>query len=59
MYLAFTDLDKAFDKAPRTKVWKRLKDSGIDNKSIRIIQDLYKTTMNHVINQKDSELTSD
>lgn len=48
-YLAFIDLEKAFDTVPREKVWKGLKEKGIHQKTIEIIQDLYETNINFII----------
>lgn len=50
IYLAFIDLQKAFDTVPREKVWKGLQEKGINNKIIKVIQDLYKNNTNYIIN---------
>lgn len=50
IFLAFIDLQKAFDTVPRGKVWKGLREKGINNKIIKVIQDLYKNNTNYIIN---------
>lgn len=48
-YMAFIDLEKAFDKVPRTLVWEILENKGVDKKLNKVIQSLYKNTINLVI----------
>lgn len=49
IWLAFIDMEKAFDTVPRSKVWKGLKERGVHSKIIRIIQNIYKTNTSYVI----------
>lgn len=54
--MAFIDLEKAFDKVPRNKMWNILSKRGIDNKLIRIIRNMYVNNRNMVIsNNRISE----
>ena len=48
-FIAFVDLEKAFDSVPRQKVWLCLKNRNVDQKLINIAQSLYKCTKNQVI----------
>lgn len=49
VYLAFIDLEKAFDKVPREKLWNILRERGVDGKIRRIIQKIYDNNTNAVI----------
>lgn len=49
LYLAFIDLEKAFDTVPREKVWKGLEERKIHKKIIRKIKDIYETNINYII----------
>lgn len=51
VYLAYIDLEKAFDKVPRKKIWECLNERGISKKLIRITKCLYKDTKNKVISK--------
>uniref|UniRef100_A0A1Y1MCV0 Reverse transcriptase domain-containing protein n=1 Tax=Photinus pyralis TaxID=7054 RepID=A0A1Y1MCV0_PHOPY len=57
---AFIDLEKAFDKVPRKKVWKILYENGINGKLIRVVQSLYQNSKNRVIkgNLKSESFTT-
>ena len=48
-YIAFVDLEKAFDSVPRQRVWVSLKKRGVDQKLINVVLSLYKCTKNKVI----------
>ena len=50
-HFAFIDLEKAFDTVPRTKIWESLHTRRVSSKMIRIIQSLYKNTVNCVISK--------
>uniref|UniRef100_V5GWZ6 Retrovirus-related Pol polyprotein n=1 Tax=Anoplophora glabripennis TaxID=217634 RepID=V5GWZ6_ANOGL len=60
IFLAFIDLEKAFDKVPREKVWESLNKRGVNEKTIRIIQNIYKNNINFVIrnNMKSDAFTT-
>lgn len=47
---AFIDLEKAFDRTPRKRVWQNLSNRGVSPKVTRVIQSLYQKTRNYVIN---------
>lgn len=48
-YLAFLDLEKAFDRVPRSKIWESLKNRKTPAKLLAVIKSLYKETLNCVI----------
>ena len=37
----FVDLEKAYDKVPREEVWYCTRKSGLAEKYVRIVQDMY------------------
>ena len=37
----FVDLEKAYDKMPREEVWYCMRKSGLTEKCVRIVQDMY------------------
>ena len=48
-YIAFIDLEKAFDRVPRNKIWISLKDRGVNDKLLKNIQSVYRSNVNYVI----------
>ena len=47
----FVDLEKAYDKVPREEVWYCMRKSGLAEKYVRIVQDMYNdstTAVRHV-----------
>ena len=42
LYASFVDLSKAFDSVPRDKMWDMLRQLGIPEKLIRLVQELYR-----------------
>lgn len=50
-YIAFLDMEKAFDRVPRAKIWEILNKKKVDTKLIRVTKCLYKTTRNCVISK--------
>ena len=40
-FLAFVDLEKAYDRVPREKLWKCLREYGVDEELLRAVQSLY------------------
>lgn len=51
VYIAFLDMEKAFDKVPREKIWEILTKKKVEPKLIGVIKCLYKTTRNCVISK--------
>lgn len=42
VFMCFVDLEKAYDRVPRDKLWDCLREYGVDGELIRAIQSLYK-----------------
>ena len=40
-HAVFVDLEKAYDKVPREEVWYCMRMSGLAEKYVRIVQDMY------------------
>lgn len=49
LYLGFVDLERAFDRVQRTKLWDILETRGISNKIIRVIKNMYESNVNCVV----------
>ena len=41
LHCIFIDLEKAYDRVPRSEVWNCLRLKGVKEKHIRLIQDMY------------------
>ena len=41
LHCVFVDLEKAYDKVPREEVWYCMRKSGLADKHVRIVQDMY------------------
>lgn len=48
LHMCFIDLEKAFDKVPRTLVWKCLKENNVPELYVRAIKDMYKGNRTYV-----------
>ena len=58
-WMAFVDLEKAFDRAPREVIWWTLKFLGVDEKIVSVIKALYDyATTTLMINGRESEAFS-
>ena len=60
IYLGFIDLEKAFDRVPRKKIWEILRKRGVEPKIIRLVQIICSGNMNAIIhrNQKSETFTT-
>ena len=56
LYIAFIDLEKAFDRVPRGGLWSKLNQYGIPQQLQRAITSLYRSTTNTVRTGNDAEL---
>lgn len=50
-YLAFLDLEKAFDSVSQQKIWESLNKRGVNSKLLRTIKSLYKNNTSYVRKQ--------
>ena len=41
LYMAFVDLEKAFDRVPRKVIWWALRKVGVDEWIVRLVQGMY------------------
>ena len=48
LFLAFVDLEKAYDRVPRSEVWRSMRLKGIKEKYVRIVKDMYKNAKTRV-----------
>ena len=56
LYIAFVDLEKAFDRVPRKVLWWALRSLGVEEWAVRIIQAMYTNVRSRVrVNGKYSE----
>ena len=56
LYLAFVDLEKAFDRVPRKVLWWALRSVGVDEWAVRVIQGMYTNVRSRVrVNGQYSE----
>ena len=49
LYCVFVDLEKAYDKVPREEVWFCMRKSGLAEKYVRIVQDMYDDSITSVM----------
>lgn len=49
IYLCVMDLQKAFDRVPRIKMWQVLEKKMVEEKLINAIRNMYEKTFNYVI----------
>ena len=56
LYIAFVDLEKAFDRVPRKVLWWALRSLGVEEWAVRVIQAMYTNVRSRVrVNGKYSE----
>ncbi|XP_076029795.1 uncharacterized protein LOC143018321 [Oratosquilla oratoria] len=48
LYLTFIDLEKAYDRVPRSKVWRSMRSKGEKEKYVRMTQDMYRDARTRV-----------
>ena len=48
LHCVFVDLEKAYDKVPREEVWYCMRKSGLAEKYVRIVQDMYDDSITEV-----------
>ncbi|MES9950323.1 MAG: reverse transcriptase domain-containing protein, partial [Candidatus Thiodiazotropha sp.] len=48
LYMAFIDLEKAFDRVPREVIWWSMRKLGIDEWLVRLVQSMYKDVRSRV-----------
>lgn len=51
VYMAFLDLEKAFDRTPRARIWDSLRKRNVSNKLIKAVKSIYRETNNCVISK--------
>ena len=48
LHIAFIDLEKAYDRVPRSEVWRCMRRKGVSEKYVRLVQDMYRDVTAHV-----------
>ena len=48
LHIAFIDLEKAYDRVPRSEVWRCLRVKRISEKYVKLVQDMYRDVRTHV-----------
>ena len=51
IYIGFIDMEKAFDKVPRKRIWDSLERMGVNYSLIKACKTIYKTTRNIIISK--------
>ena len=41
LHLVFIDLEKAYDRVPRQEVWRSMREKGVSEKYVKVVQDMY------------------
>ncbi len=41
LHIVFIDLDKAYNRVPHLKIWRCIREKGVSEKYVRIVQDMY------------------
>ena len=48
LHLVFIDLEKAYDRVPRQEVWRCMREKGVSEKYVRIVNDMYREATTQV-----------
>ena len=48
LYMAFVDLEEAFDRVPRKGIWWALRKLGVDEWIVHLVQGMYSNARSHV-----------
>ena len=48
LHIAFIDLEKAYDRVPRSELWRCMRQKGVTEKYVRVVQDMYKDAVSQV-----------
>ena len=48
LYMAFVDLEEAFDQVPRKAIWWALRELGVDEWIVRLVQGMYSNARSRV-----------
>ena len=48
LHMVFIDLEKAYDWVPQQEVWRCMREKGVPEKYVKIIQDMYDRVQTHV-----------
>ncbi len=49
LHMAFIDLEKAYDRVPRSEVWRCMREKRVSEKYVRLVQDMYQDVTSQVI----------
>ena len=48
LHCVFVDLEKAYDRVPREELWHCMREAGVTEKYVKLVQDMYKDSMTAV-----------
>lgn len=48
LHCVFVDLEKAYDRVPREELWHCMRESGVDETYVRVVQDMYENSLTAV-----------
>ena len=57
LYAAFLDLQTAFDSIPRSRLWEKLSEMGMDSRLLHLIRNLYTNTSCQIRGTSDGKLS--